>query len=66
MPEQRTQVENEQLGTQCMFYAALGGYSLPAEGFSINKIIPENIPDHAAKSLERIAFFLDLVSNTDN
>ncbi len=44
-------------------YAALGGYSLPPEGFSIDSVSRSQMPQHAAEQTERLKFFLDLVGD---
>lgn len=50
-------------GTPYMFYASLGGYSLPPEGFSVDSIPRSQMPKRAAESVDRLDFFLNLVSD---
>lgn len=47
------------------FYASLGGYNLPPEGFSVDKIPRSEMPEAAARMTPRLQFYLDLIDKLD-
>lgn len=49
--------------TPYQFYASLGGWELPPEGFSVNRVRRSEMPHHADNQVGRIRYFLDLVND---
>lgn len=46
--------------TPYQFYASLGGYELPPEGFSMDQVPRSEMSSHVHEQVERLNFFLDL------